>query len=302
MKPACFACWPPILILGESGTGKDLLAQELHARSLRSRGRFVALNCAALPETLVESELFGYEKGAFTGANAARPGKFELAHQGTLFLDEIADMDPSTQTKILRASESGTVERLGGNRPVPADVRLVSATNKDVAALVREKRFREDLYYRLAGVILYVPPLRDRAGDIPLLSGHFWAGLERKYKRQGAELGSDALARLAGAPWPGNVRQLRNTLEKLFVLGRGATINADDVAVLLNADSQRGEARGEPAFQAGDYREARRLFELEYLSRKLREYGGNVTRTAAAIGLERQSLQEKIKKLGVLRP
>jgi len=292
----------PVLILGESGTGKDLLAQEIHTRSLRSRGRFVALNCAALPETLVESELFGYEKGAFTGANIAHPGKFELAHQGTLFLDEIADMDPSTQTKILRASESGTIERLGGNRPVPADVRIVSATNKDISTLVRENSFREDLYYRLAGVTLYIPPLRDRAGDIPLLSGHFWAGLENKYKREGAELGPDALARLAGAPWPGNVRQLRSTLEKLFVLGRGNIVNGEDIAVLLTADSQRGGDHGEPAFQAADYREARRLFEQEYLSRKLREYGGNVTRTASAIGLERQSLQEKIKKLGVLRP
>jgi DNA-binding NtrC family response regulator len=292
----------PVLILGESGTGKDLIAQELHARSMRSRGRLVALNCAALPETLVESELFGYEKGAFTGANVARPGKFELAHQGTLFLDEIADMDPSTQTKILRASESGTVERLGGNRPVPADVRLVSATNKDIATLVRENRFREDLYYRLAGVILYIPPLRDRAGDVPLLAGHFWTALEHKYKRQGAELGPDALARLASASWPGNVRQLRSTLEKLFVLGRSSTVNAEEVAVLLNADGQRGGEPAEPAFQAADYREARRLFEQEYLTRKLREFGGNVTRTAAAIGLERQSLQEKIKTLGVLRP
>jgi len=292
----------PILILGESGTGKDLLAQEVHARSPRSKGRFVALNCAALPETLVESELFGYEKGAFTGANAARPGKFELAHQGTLFLDEIADMDPSTQTKILRASESGTVERLGGDRPVPANVRLVSATNKDLADLVRENRFREDLYYRLAGVTLYIPPLRERPGDIPLLAGHFWSGLEQKYKRTGLELGRDALARLAGEPWPGNVRQLRSTLEKLFVLGRGTTVSAESVGVLLDSETPRGSNRGSPEFWNGDYREARQLFEREYLTRKLREFGGNVTRTAAAIGLERQSLQEKIKKLGVLRP
>jgi DNA-binding NtrC family response regulator len=292
----------PVLILGESGTGKDLLAQEIHARSLRSRGRFVALNCAALPEALVESELFGYEKGSFTGANIARPGKFELAHQGTLFLDEIADMDPATQTKILRASESGTVERLGGSRAVPADVRIVSATNKDIAALVREKCFREDLYYRLAGVTLFILPLRDRAEDIPLLAGHFWAGLEHKYKRQGAELGPDALVRLANAPWPGNVRQLRSTLEKLFVLGRASVVSAQDVAVMLDTDSQRCGVQGEAAFRAADYREARRVFEQEYLSRKLREFGGNVTRTAAAIGLERQSLQEKIKKLGVLRP
>jgi DNA-binding NtrC family response regulator len=292
----------PVLILGESGTGKDLLAQELHARSPRSSGRFVALNCAALPETLIESELFGYEKGAFSGANAVRPGKFEIAHQGTLFLDEIADMDPTTQTKILRASESGTVERLGSSRPTPADVRLISATNKDVAALVREGRFREDLYYRLAGVTLFIPPLRDRAGDIPLLTGHFWDGLQHKYKRPGPELGQDALVQLANSPWPGNVRQLRSTLEKLFVLGRGAATHAEDVVALLDADTPRRGERSETMFWCQDYREARRLFEQEYLTRKLREFGGNVTRTAAAIGLERQSLQEKIKKLGVLRP
>jgi len=291
----------PILILGESGTGKDLLAQELHARSQRSRGRFVALNCAALPEALVESELFGFERGAFTGANAARAGKFELAHQGTLFLDEIADMDPATQTKILRASESGTVERLGGNHPVPADVRLVSATNRDLSTLVRENRFREDLYYRLAGVSLYIPPLRDRRGDIPLLAGHFWSGLEQKYKRTGLDLGRDALARLASEPWPGNVRQLRSTLEKLFVLGRGKSVSAESVGVLLDAESPRRSAPDTGALWAGGYREARQFFEREYLTRKLREFGGNVTRTAVAIGLERQSLQEKIKKLGVLR-
>jgi DNA-binding NtrC family response regulator len=178
----------------------------------------------------------------------------------------------------------------------------VSATNKDISALVRENRFREDLFYRLAGVTIYVPPLRDRAGDIPLLAGHFWAGLERKYKRQGAVLGPDALACLAGARWPGNVRQLRSTLEKIFVLGRSAVVNAEEVSVLLDADNRPGGDHGEPAFQAEDYRDARRLFEQEYLARKLRECGGNVTRTAIAIGMERQSLQEKIKKLGVLRP
>lgn len=292
----------PVLITGESGTGKDLLAQELHARSARSRGRFVALNCAALPESLVESELFGCEKGAFTGANLTRSGKFEIAHQGTLFLDEIGDMDPSTQTKILRASESGTVERLGGNRPVPADVRLVSATNKDLLALIRENRFREDLYYRLAGVTLHVPPLRDRPGDVPLLAGHFWTALEQKYKLQGPELGRDALTRLAGAPWPGNVRQLRSTLEKLFILGRSPKINADDVGAILDAETPHSAAGSEGQFWKMKFREARRMFEREYLTRRLRENGGNVTRTADAIGMKRQSLQAKIKELGVIRP
>jgi DNA-binding NtrC family response regulator len=291
----------PVLILGESGTGKDLLAQEIHARSPRSKGRFVALNCAALPEALVESELFGFEKGAHSTAYAARSGKFELAHQGTLFLDEIGDMDPSTQTKILRASESGTVERLGSNRGVPAEVRLVSATNKDMSILIRENRFREDLYYRLAGVTLYIPPLRDRPGDVALLAGHFWTGLEQKYKRQGPELGKDVWSRLADSPWLGNVRQLRSTLEKLFVLRRNTTVDADDISSLLAAESPRAIERKQDDFWNADFREAGRLFEREYLTRKLRQNGGNVTRTAISIGMARQSLQEKIKTLGILR-
>jgi len=291
----------PVLILGESGTGKDLLAQEIHARSSRSQGRFVALNCAALPEALVEAELFGVEKNVATGVSA-RAGKFELAHRGTLFLDEIADMEPATQNKILRASESGTVERLGGSRSMPADTRLLSATNKDILALVRENRFREDLYYRLVGVTLFIPPLRERAGDITLLAGHFWAGLEQKYKRTGPELGREAMAELARLPWPGNVRQLRSTLEKLFVLVRAAIVSPADVLSVMNAESPHKRDQESPGFWGPDYREARRQWEREYLTRKLREFGGNVTRTAAAVGLERQSLQEKIKALDVTRP
>jgi DNA-binding NtrC family response regulator len=291
----------PVLILGESGTGKDLLAQEIHARSPRSQGRMVALNCAALPEALVEAELFGVEKNVATGVSA-RAGKFELAHNGTLFLDEIADMDPATQTKILRASESGTVERVGGSRSMPADARLVSATNKDILALVRENQFREDLYYRLVGVTLFIPPLRERTGDIPLLAGHFWFSLEQKYKRTGPELGRDALAELARLPWPGNVRQLRSTLEKLFVLVRSTIVKPEDVVSLMKAEGPHNRAEEESGFGRQDYREARRQWEREYLTRKLREFGGNVTRTAAAIGLERQSLQEKIRTLDVTRP
>ena len=292
----------PVLILGESGTGKDLLAQELHARSPRSKGRFVALNCAALPESLVESELFGHEKGAHSTAFTARSGKFELAHQGTLFLDEIGDMDAATQTKILRASESGAIERLGGNRPVPADVRLVSATNKDMSMLIREGRFREDLYYRLAGVTLCIPPLRDRPGDVALLSGHFWTALEQKYKRQGPRLGADTLAALANAPWRGNVRELRSMLEKIFALSHSEIVKAPDVTAFLDVENLPTLERPEPWFWTTGFREARRLFEKEYVTRKLREHGENVTRTAAAIGLERQSLQEKIRQLRIIRP
>jgi DNA-binding NtrC family response regulator len=293
-----------VLLLGESGTGKDLLAEEIHARSARARGRLVALNCAALPETLVESELFGYEKGAFTGAAAAKAGKFEQADGGTLFLDEIGDMTAATQAKILRAVESGAVERLGGTRAVRVDVRLIAATNQDLEAAMAEGRFRQDLYFRLAGVTLFLPPLDQRRDDIPLLVERFWEELRRKYGRQGPELTRDAILRLQEARWPGNVRQLRSTVEKLFVLARQERVTTEDVAAALvpaRAAAAAAPALPETSLDAPDYREARRLFEIAYLTRKLREHGGNVTRTAAAIGLERQSLQEKIKQLGISR-
>ena len=281
----------PVLLLGESGSGKDLLAQEIHARSPRSRERFVALNCAALPETLVESELFCYEKGAFTGATASRAGKFELASGGTLFLDEIGDMPLAIQAKILRAVESGSLERLGGASTVRIDVRLIAASHQDLPAAIREGRFRQDLYFRLAGVSLRLPSLRERRDDIPPLAERFWCELRRKYGRNGPDLGRDALLRLERASWPGNVRQLRSAVERYFVLG--------DLDAALEAPAPSSAGAG-PLDEA-DFREARRQFEIEYLTRKLREHGGNVTRTAQAIGLERQSLQEKIKQLGITR-
>lgn len=283
----------PVLILGESGTGKDLLAQEIHARSPRSRARLVALNCAALPENLVESELFGYEKGAFTGALAARAGKFEQANHGTLFLDEIGDMTAATQAKILRAAESGAVERLGGSKPIVVDTRIIAATNQNLQAAMQEGKFRQDLYFRLAGMTLYLPPLRQRPEDIPLLVERFWQDLARKYNREGPRLSPDTFRKLAAQEWPGNIRQLRTTVERLFVLN-------GDLDLALEA-APNSPAASEPYFAASDYREARRLFEAEYLTRKLREHGGNVTRTASAIGIERQSLQEKIRQLGINR-
>jgi DNA-binding NtrC family response regulator len=291
----------PVLILGESGTGKDLLAQEIHRRSNRAKQPFVALNCAALPESLVESELFGYEKGAFTNALVPRAGKFEQAHRGTLFLDEIADMEMSTQAKILRAVESGYVERLGGTKPVPVDVRLISATNKEPQQMVRDGRFRDDLYFRLAAVTLYIPPLRSRQEDILTLVDHFWRALREKYQRTGPELMPSALEKLQAAAWPGNVRQLRSTVEKLFILSAGDKVGADEVAAALSPEPPREESGLEPIFSEPDFREARRRFEIEYLTRKLRENGGNVTRTAEVIGFARQSLQEKIKELGILK-
>ena len=291
----------PVLILGESGTGKDLLARELHARSTRSRQKFVALNCAALPESLVESELFGYEKGAFTNALVSRAGKFEQAARGTLFLDEIGDMELATQAKILRAVESGAIERLGGMQPVPVDVRLISATNKPPEAAIREGRFRQDLYFRLAAVVLSIPPLRDRREDIPALVARFWKDSQRKYDRPGPELMPGAIVRLQEEAWPGNVRQLRSAVERLFVLTSNDKADAADVAAVLQPVAPaEAPSAADAMFAQTDFREARRRFESEFLARKLRENGGNVSRTADAIGLARQHLHEKIKELGIV--
>jgi two-component system nitrogen regulation response regulator NtrX len=210
-------------------------------------------------------------------------------------------MDPATQAKILRAVESGAVERLGGSRPIAVDARMISATNQELQAAIREARFREDLYFRLAGVTLYLPPLRQRREDLPLLIERFWSGQQRKYERDGPALNREALAALEAAPWPGNVRQLRNVIERLFVMAGGEKVTADDVTAALGPGSPGAQSALEGPLSASDLREGRRLFETEYLTRKLREYGGNVTRTAKEIGIERQSLQEKIKKLGIVR-
>jgi DNA-binding NtrC family response regulator len=290
----------PVLILGESGTGKDLLAHELHVRSARGRQRFVALNCAALPEALVESELFGHEKGAFTQALATHPGKFEQAGRGTLFLDEIGDMDLGTQAKILRAVESGAIERVGGTQSIPVDVRLISATNKSPETAIRDGRFRQDLYFRLAAVTLFIPPLRDRREDIPSLVTRFWQDVQRKYGRPGPALEAGAILRLQEASWPGNVRQLRSTVERLFVLAPSERADADSVGAVLEPITPVQSSPSDAIFADPDFRNARRHFEAEYLARKLRENAGNISRTAEAVGLARQHLQEKVKELGIV--
>src|SRR6267154_4525285 len=216
-----------VLILGESGTGKDLLAQEVHARSSRSGKAFVAVNCAALPETLIESELFGYERGAFTGAAQQRRGKFEQAHGGTLFLDEIGDMNPVTQAKVLRALENRTIERLGGTQTIPVDVRVISATHRNLPAEIRAGKFREDLFYRLRVVTIDLPPLRAHKEDIALLTEAF---LQMHGARLGrtAGLKREAMATIEKYDWPGNVRELKNVLERSLVLSRGAEIGVED--------------------------------------------------------------------------
>src|ERR1700733_7429646 len=297
-----------VLILGESGTGKDLLAQEIHARSRRAEKPFVAVNCAALPENLIESELFGYERGAFTGANQQRKGKFELASGGTLFLDEIGDMNQVTQAKVLRALESRKIERLGGSHSTEVDVRVISATHRDLPAEIAAGRFREDLYYRLRVVTLELPPLRAHKEDLAILVDAFLAQLGTRHKHR-AHAAPEAMSLLRRYDWPGNVRELRNALERTLVLCDGDEITAADLPEEIR--EYRGAASaasatkktGDDSFLGeADFREAKRQFEIVYLRRKLEEHHWNVSQTAAEVGLHRQSLQEKLRELGIQRP
>ena len=294
-----------VLILGESGTGKDLLAQEIHARSPRSGKPFVAVNCAALPETLIESELFGYERGAFTGAAQQRRGKFEQAHGGTLFLDEIGDMNPVTQAKVLRALENRTIERLGGSQTLPVDVRLISATHRDLPAEIRSGKFREDLYYRLRVVTIDLPPLRWHQGDIGLLADAFLKMHGARLNRS-ARLSKEALAALEAYDWPGNVRELKNALERSVVMSRGDEISLSDLPSEVASGQPLTRKENTSDVDAGmgdrDFREAKRKFEIAWITKELAAHRWNVSRTAATIGLHRQSLQEKLRELGIRRP
>lgn len=305
-----------VLILGESGTGKDLMAQEIHARSPRAGQAYVAVNCAALPETLIESELFGYERGAFTGAAQQKKGKFELASGGTLFLDEIGDMNPVTQAKVLRALENRTIERLGGTQPIPVDVRVISATHRNLSAEIRAGKFREDLFYRLRVVTIELPPLRAHKADIPLLAEAFLqmhtarlrsaAGAAGGSPAPAKKLTREAIAAIERYDWPGNVRELKNALERSLVLCRGEEIGVQDlpneVVTQEAAPHKNSNCGNENGFSEKDFREAKRKFEVAYLTKQLMDHRWNVSRTAATIGLHRQSLQEKLRELGIRRP
>jgi DNA-binding NtrC family response regulator len=306
-----------VLILGESGTGKDLLAQEIHARSPRAGKAFVAVNCAALPENLIESELFGYERGAFTGAAQQRKGKFEMASGGTLFLDEIGDMNPVTQAKVLRALESRKIERLGGSQSIDVDVRVISATHRDLPAEIAHGKFRGDLYYRLRVVTLELPPLRAHKEDLPLLVEAFLAQLSARHRGQALDrrqprLNTEAMELVRRYDWPGNVRELRNALERALVLSRGDEIAAVDLPQEVRENTSPAAASHDGAglsalaensfLGEADFREAKKRFEVAYLKQKLEEHKWNVSKTAAEIGLHRQSLQEKLRELGIQRP
>ena len=292
-----------VLVRGESGTGKELVAQALHQRSPRRSRPFVAVNCAAISRELVESELFGHEKGAFTGADARRVGRFEAARGGTIFLDEIGDMPGATQAKVLRVLQERTFERVGGNQPVDVDVRVVAATHRDLEEEVRRGRFREDLYYRLKVVEIELPALRERPEDVPALVEHFLAALATRLERKKIPITPAALARLTRHPWPGNVRELRNVVEQAAVLASGPAIDEEDLRLPVTAATLDGPARAGGPSEAGNFSDAKRNavegFERSYLLSALRAHDGNVSRTAAAIGMVRQSLQQKIRELGL---
>ena len=294
-----------VLILGESGTGKDLLAQEIHDRSPRAGKAFVAVNCAALPENLIESELFGYERGAFTGAAQQRKGKFELASGGTIFLDEIGDMNPVTQAKVLRVLENRKIERLGGSNSIDVDVRVISATHRDLPAEIAAGKFREDLYYRLRVVTLELPAMREHKEDIPALVAAFLGQFGARHNRK-VKMARAAMDMMCAYDWPGNVRELRNAVERSLVMASGEEIAVADLPEEIREGKRAVkivENDGESGFLGeSDFREAKRQFEIVYLKRKLEEHRWNVSKTAAVVGLHRQSLQEKLRELGIQRP
>jgi two-component system nitrogen regulation response regulator NtrX len=283
-----------VLIYGENGTGKELVARSVHSLSRRRAGPFIEVNCAAIPEELIESELFGHVKGAFTGAVTERRGKFELADGGTLFLDEIGDMSLKTQAKVLRALQEQVVEPVGGAAGVRVDVRVLAATNKELTGEIRAGRFREDLYFRLNVIPIFVPPLRDRAGDIPLLAEHFMAELAREYGRRPKKLDPGAVTGLRSYRWPGNVRELRNVIERLMIMVPGDTIGLSDLGLLDSSGPTIQEGAGVMPLL-----EARDRFEREYILKALAAQQGNISRTAEVLGVERSNLYRKMRAFGI---
>ena len=298
-----------VLVRGESGTGKELVAREVHERnSVRRNASFVAVNCAALPSELIESELFGHEKGAFTGAAARREGKFEQADGGTLFLDEIGDMSSNVQAKLLRALEERRIERLGGNESIPVDVRIVSATHRPLEQEITNGNFRADLFYRLRVVTVEIAPLRERREDIPLLCETFLRLASERYELPQRALSQGALKRLVEYNWPGNVRELKNTIDRAVIMAEGEEVAPKDLPDEITAGMSKGSmVEGESELDGlrvpftADFREDRREFERRYITRCLEHTQGNVTRAAEILDMHRQSLQHKLRQLGLGR-
>jgi two-component system response regulator AtoC len=309
-----------VLIMGESGTGKELIARALHENSSRHDGPFIKINCAAIPKTLMESELFGYEKGAFTGAVGAKPGRFELAHGGTLFLDEIGEIPVEMQVKLLRVLQESEFERVGGIKTIKVDVRLVTATNRDLAAELTTGGFREDLYYRLNVVPIHLPPLRERHEDIPLLVSHFITKFNDRLRKEITHIEPVAVERLVSYNWPGNIRELENVIERTMLFCEGSVIRVANLpSELLGGPEERAAAREPSPSQSnlpavsiptppqseavGSLKEAVKAeterVERELIQRALDETGGNVTQAARRLKISRKSLQTKMKELGL---
>ena len=283
-----------VMLLGESGTGKEVLAQGVHAASKRS-GRFVAINCAAIPENLLESELFGYEKGAFTGASKTTPGKIETANNGTLMLDEIGDLPASLQAKLLRFLEQRTIERLGGRSEIPVDVRVVCATHQDLKNQIRDGRFREDLYYRLAEIVLDIPPLRERTGDAVLLAHAFLRRFALEQRRPGLMLAEDAIRAIESHEWPGNVRELLNCVKRAAIMADGERIAAEDLG-LEGSDTPAGTEDGPSDLNLRAIREAA---ERQAIVTALARTNGNIGRSAELLGVSRPTIYDLMKRLGI---
>lgn len=290
-----------VLITGENGTGKEIVARQVHAGSRRAKRPMIAVNCAAIPEELIESELFGHEKGSFTGADKAQAGKFELANHGTLFLDEIGDMSLKTQAKILRILQEQAFERIGGRKTITVDVRVIAATNKDLPAEIKAGNFREDLYYRLKVFPLEVPPLRKRADDIPLLIGEFLGRLTREHNFKPLTFTSEALEILTRYPWPGNVRELKNFVERMLIMYAGQRVGPRELPpeIAGGLDEARIEGIDLASQPDLDLKTARAVFETRFLEAKLRECGGSVSKLAEAVGMERSSLYRKLKAYNI---
>jgi two-component system nitrogen regulation response regulator NtrX len=283
-----------VLILGESGSGKELVAHILHQKSNRTEKPFIEMNCAAIPQELIESELFGHEKGSFTGAFERKKGKFELADEGTLFLDEVGDMSLSTQSKVLRVIETQEFQRVGGSRNIRVDVRIISATNKDLIEEVKKGAFREDLLYRLNVIPITVSPLRERKEDIPALVEHFLEYFATEYGQRPKKVSPDAIKILEAYDWPGNIRELRNVIERLMIMTPSNTITAKNVVV-------GGSARSD-YFAFSTLKEARESFERDFITKKLEENSWNISKTAEVLDVERSNLHRKIKSYDIKTP
>ena len=294
-----------VLLQGESGVGKELVARTIHRLSPRSRERFVQVNCAAIPEDLIESELFGHEKGSFTGATERQVGKFEQADRGTIFLDEVGDMSLKTQAKVLRVLQEGEVERLGSAKTVTVDVRVIAATNKNLEAEIEKASFREDLYFRLAVIPIHVPPLRERVEDIPLLIKHFLSQLARENNRRPKQMTPQALDVMKRHRWRGNIRELRNTVERLIIMTEGDAIDVSDLPDTLRTDkggaraATAGAPAGSAANEAGTLREFKESAERAWLVEKLRENAWNISKTAEVIGTPRSNLYKKLEQYAI---